>query len=234
MNKSLITNILSILLIIGGFFSPLYKETIMTVGFFAFSGAITNWLAVYMLFEKVPFLVGSGVIPNQFEAFKVAIKNLVMDQFFTEKQLDILITNLIPETPSTITPSFIETIDYDSIFNGLVQVILESKFGGMLGMFGGEAVLMPLKEPFQVKIKSMIKEMMADGSVDIHDIATQTLNPVRIRETVLKVVDDRVNELTPNLVKEIVQELIQKHLGWLVVWGGLFGGLIGLVMSLMM
>jgi hypothetical protein len=42
-------------------------------------------------------------------------------------------------------------------------------------------------------------------------------------------VQQRLEELTPQMVKEIMQQMIQDHLGWLVIWGGLFGGLIGLV-----
>ncbi len=45
------------------------------------------------------------------------------------------------------------------------------------------------------------------------------------------IVEKRLNELTPRMVKEIIQEMIRSHLGWLVVWGGVFGGLIGLVAS---
>ena len=46
-----------------------------------------------------------------------------------------------------------------------------------------------------------------------------------------EVIDARLNELTPLMVKEMVQKLIKEHLSWLVVWGGVFGGLIGLVSS---
>jgi len=35
-----------------------------------------------MLFEKIPFLYGSGVIELRFKDFKSGIKNLVMSQFF--------------------------------------------------------------------------------------------------------------------------------------------------------
>ena len=41
------------------------------------------------------------------------------------------------------------------------------------------------------------------------------------------VIDNRLNELTPQLVKEMIQAIIREHLGWLVVWGGIFGGLMG-------
>jgi len=49
---------------------PAWQSLIRNVGLFAFSGAVTNWLAVHMLFEKVPLLYGSGVIPARFEELK--------------------------------------------------------------------------------------------------------------------------------------------------------------------
>jgi len=77
-NKSVITNITAVVIIVIGyiFSAPFIKS----IGFFALSGAITNWLAIYMLFEKVPYLYGSGVIPDRFEEFKLSIKQLMMEQ----------------------------------------------------------------------------------------------------------------------------------------------------------
>lgn len=38
----------------------------MSFGLFGLAGGVTNWVAVYMLFEKVPYLFGSGVIPVRY------------------------------------------------------------------------------------------------------------------------------------------------------------------------
>lgn len=46
-----------------------------------------------------------------------------------------------------------------------------------------------------------------------------------------KLIDSRLEILTPAMVKDLVKALIDEHLGWLVVWGGVFGGLIGLISS---
>jgi uncharacterized membrane protein YheB (UPF0754 family) len=53
-------------------------------------------------------------------------------------------------------------------------------------------------------------------------------------QSIENVIDTRLNELTPKLVKEMVQKLIAEHLSWLVVWGGVFGGAIGLVSSFLL
>ncbi len=86
MNKSLITNFIALALLAAGY--QLDNTLVLYAGLFAFSGAVTNWLAIHMLFEKVPGLYGSGVIPARFEDFKLAIKNLMMEQFFTNENID--------------------------------------------------------------------------------------------------------------------------------------------------
>ena len=53
-----------------------------------------------------------------------------------------------------------------------------------------------------------------------------------LQAKVSDIIEKRLNELTPQLVKEIIQAMIKKHLGWLVVWGGVFGGIIGLISAL--
>jgi uncharacterized membrane protein YheB (UPF0754 family) len=42
-----------------------------------------------------------------------------------------------------------------------------------------------------------------------------------------KLIDDRLDELSPQDIKIIIRDVIDKHLGWLVIWGGIFGGIIG-------
>ena len=60
MNISLITNLLAFFVMTFGFFSPIASESLFYIGVFALSGGLTNWLAIHMLFEKVPFFYGSG------------------------------------------------------------------------------------------------------------------------------------------------------------------------------
>ncbi len=233
-NKSFITNISCILLIIIGILSPLYGRQILHTGLFALSGAITNWLAVHMLFEKVPFLYGSGVIPNQFEHFRVALKELIMQQFFTRENIERFISEEMSHGSSQLDLSpVIDSIDYDQLFDKLVETITQSSFGGMLGMIGGVSALDSLREPFQEKMRETF-ESIAESDSFQSAISGQIDNSKfqdKLANNIEHIVINRLNELTPQMVKEIVQKMIKQHLGWLVVWGGVFGGLIGLVLS---
>ncbi|MCF6253324.1 MAG: DUF445 domain-containing protein [Thiomicrorhabdus sp.] len=227
MNKSILTNLIAATILALGW--GLQNDFIMMIGLFALSGALTNWLAIHMLFEKVPGLIGSGVIPNRFEAFKEAIKILMMEQFFTQENIDRFVSGGNASSKINLGP-VIQKVDLSPSFDKLVEVIMNSSFGSMLGMFGGVEALTPLKEPFMVSMKESIIEITEKE--EFHKLLQSEIDQPEmmadIRAKVAEIIDARLEELTPQLVKEMVQQMIQEHLGWLVVWGGVFGGIIGL------
>lgn len=197
---SLGTNIVMALIFALGLLQFPGSEYFFAIGAFGMSGALTNWIAVHMLFEKVPGLYGSGVIEMKFEQFKAGIRSLVVKEFFEGEHL-----------AEKMGPSDERLA---GLFDQLVTVIKNSPFGAMLGMFGGEQALEPLRVPFQTAVKDYLSN-----------------NADSFREKILEIIDHRLDELTPNQVKTIVEDMIRKHLGWLVVWGGVFGGLIGLLVE---
>ncbi|MBU1659676.1 DUF445 domain-containing protein [bacterium] len=230
-NKSFITNLTAVVCIGLSFvLKGEFSSALLFIGLFALSGALTNQLAIHMLFEKVPFLYGSGVIPARFEAFKSAIKKLMMNEFFTREQLDNFFKS--EEKKINLAP-IIEETDFSPAFDALSKTVMESSFGGMLGMFGGESALNGLREPFSLKMKhAVIKIVNSDAFNDTLQAHMQnsSLSDDMIL-SIENVIDARLNELTSQMVKEIVQKLIKEHLDWLVVWGGVFGGVIGLLSS---
>ncbi|MFA0134933.1 DUF445 family protein [Vibrio splendidus] len=228
MNKSVLTNVIALALLAGGYATA--NQYLLYAGLFAFSGAITNWLAIHMLFEKVPGLYGSGVIPARFEEFKAAIKQLMMEQFFTEGNIDRFLSSEMSGKSLNLEP-VIKKIDFNPAFDSLVHVIENSQFGGMLAMVGGNEALEPMKAPFVEKMQESVIEISKSDSVKnaIKDELESPAMMDEIKENIEAIIDQRLNELTPKLVKEMVQAMIKKHLGWLVVWGGVFGGVIGLI-----
>ncbi len=233
-NKSLLTNLLALVIIGGGYISPVYADVLKSIGFFALSGAITNWLAIHMLFEKVPFLYGSGVIPNRFEEFKISIKELIMQQFFTVDNVEHFIEREELEGSRVLNlEPLLNAVDYEHIYEGLVAAIMESSFGSMIQMLGGEEALLPLKQSFTDKMRNSLVYIVES---DNFKAALRTgLNAHQIGEDIIDkieaVIDKRLDELTPEMVKQIVQKIIRTHLGWLVVWGGVFGGMLGAIFS---
>jgi uncharacterized membrane protein YheB (UPF0754 family) len=231
LNKSIITNGLALALVFVGFF--LDNIIIKTVGLFAVSGAITNWLAVHMLFEKVPGLYGSGVIPERFEDFKSGIRTLVMEQFFSEQNIQRFLADSNQPIQVDLAP-IIKKVDLAPTFDSLVEVIKASSFGQMLGMFGGVEALEPMRQPFVDKMGNALADITQDPKFKLllQEELTQPDVQHDLHVKINQIVEQRLEELTPKMVKDIIQSMIREHLGWLVVWGGVFGGLIGLLAAL--
>ena len=230
MNKSDITNIITVLIMAFGYSND--NQIIYMVGLFALSGAVTNSLAIHMLFEKVPFLYGSGVIESKFSQFKISIHNLLMNQFFTREHLTKFFQEEMSSAKKTIDfEKILNKTDFSPAYESLKESVMQSSFGGMLGMFGGEAALEPLREPFTKKLQTSIISITASDA--FQEVVNEALKSedlsADVYEKLSKIVNTRLEELTPKMVKDIVQEMIKEHLGWLVIWGAVFGGLIGLV-----
>jgi len=234
LNKNIITNALAAAVTLTGYIIDIYWLQMM--GLFALSGALTNWLAVHMLFEKVPGLYGSGIVQLKFEAFKQGIHQLIMTQFFTEENIDKFLSDADGSAHHFDLQPIIQNADLTPAFDSLVETVNESSFGSMLGMFGGADALTPLKEPFIQKLKQSIIEITQSDSFAENlrqsveeGSGEQSGLAMELKSKVDAIVLSRLEELTPAMVKDIIQEMIRSHLGWLVVWGGVFGGLIGLI-----
>jgi uncharacterized membrane-anchored protein YjiN (DUF445 family) len=236
MNKSVLTNLIAAALVaVGWFLQEPYRQAVLSMGLFALAGGVTNWLAIHMLFEKVPGLYGSGVIAARFDEFKAGIHELVMSQFFSKDNVDRFMADMVADNadhPLDFS-EVIETTDLAPAYDSLVDTIMESSFGSMLSMFGGKGALEPLKQPFIDKMRVSLNEMAHSDS--FQSSVKAKLSSVSVFDDIHlhieHIVQSRLDELTPEMVKDIVQTMIRAHLGWLVVWGGVFGGVIGLAAS---
>ena len=223
LNMSLVTNLFALAVMLAGYVVPAHGAILLSTGAFALSGALTNWIAIHMLFERVPGLYGSGVIPLRFEEFKAGIKHLIVQEFFSREHIE----RFFAQHSATTAEAVNAKIDFDRVFEHLTDAIVESPMGGMLNMLGGRKALAPLKAPIVDKLKGVVSELASgEGSAEGGDLTDSLVQQVE------QIIDRRLAELTPQKVKEIVEDMIRKHLGWLVVWGGVFGGLIGFVVEL--
>ena len=222
--KSSVATFVSVLVVFSSFIFTEYDDLLLSIGLFATSGSITNWLAVHMLFERVPFLYGSGVIPKHFEKFKIEIRSLIVSEFFSLEQIESFLKN----SNFLSKDKIFQRLNFDNVFEELLNTIEESKVGSMLQLVGGRKALEPLREPIIKKMTSLIQKLNSDSLNN-----KNTIELVKdLRESLEDLIDTRLNELSPNDVKLIVKKIIKEHLGWLVVWGGVVGAMLGFLIEL--
>jgi len=221
-DMSFITNLIALYVLLLGHIIPYFSRELQNIGLFALSGSITNWLAIHMLFEKIPFIYGSGVIELRFQDFKKGIKDLVMSQFFNKDDSNKFLNKI----NKLVTSNLESSIDFESLYKKLVEAIITSPAGSIVAMMGGKTALEPLKVPIINKIKDFINEL-SNSNLEISNDNTESF----ILE-VDQIISAKIDKLTSIMVKKIIQDIIKKHLGWLVVWGGVFGGIIGFIASI--
>ena len=243
LTKNLAPNLIALALIAASFVTPPpYQAVLLNTGLFALSGALTNWLAVHMLFERIPGLYGSGVITLHFEEFKDGIVRLVHEELFNPDKVNTLLQGKgksSANSEDSLTQGMdleplLKTVDLDSAYDQLVATILDSSFGSMLAMVGGEAAMQPLREPFKRRMESFLSEaaksprFQAAVQAQLSGVASSDRFIARLAQ----LLRGRLDEMTPEMVRDIMQRMIRRHLGWLGVWGGIFGGLIGFVTAI--
>lgn len=211
MNVSLLSNVVAAGCVGLAFVLPQpWHGLVLNMGLYALSGGLTNWLAIYMLFERVPLLYGSGVILNRFESFKTTLHDMMMREFFQ----DDYVQSFLKSKTSSLS------LDKDKMFDHLVEAIADSSFGSMLSLMGGKKALEPLREPVKDKIQAILQDVMANR--------TDPKNPENVRSLISQLINDRLNQLTPVMVKDLVHRMIHEHLGWLVIWGTVTGAVMGI------
>ena len=236
LDKNIFPNLVAIALIIIGWLLPGSIGTVVFyTGLFALSGAVTNWLAVHMLFEKVPGLYGSGVIPTHFEEFKSGIHTLVTRELFNKENIEKFFSKSENSKAIDVEP-VVNNLDMDDAYDQLVAVVMESSLGPMLAMVGGGKALDTMRDPFKSRMREFLLKTVRSPSFqsNMQKQLQSVTSSDDFSDRIGGIVKNRLDEMTPELVKDIMQRMIRKHLGWLVVWGAVFGGLIGLISSIIL
>ena len=253
-DKGFISNLIS-----AGFFGvglilprSLFQEIVLNTGLFAFSGGITNSLAVKMLFDRIPGFYGSGVIPARFREIRLKIKALILEHFFDESYLRQFFTSR--ETPvdwsryvkssgkaSNPVARFIETQWDHLASNEVVQPIIDqqieklmdSSIGGLLMMVGPATIQPAVTKFVNAFLGSMRTKVLEFASKAETNGIQIKIDEERVIADIRSNVDDlltkKLAQLDAMTVKRMMEDVIRCHLGWLVVWGNVFGGLLGFV-----
>ena len=195
-------------------------------GVFGFAGGVTNWLAVKMLFDRVPLLYGSGVIPNRFEQIRTTIKTLIMTHFFEEAYL----RRFFEEAGAELFPGanlqahvteLLQSEEADKVIVQQLDKLKEGAFGVMIRMAGTNIL--------KLLVKDFLGGLNAELMPRVQEKIAGRFDPAAVRVQVDALLERKLQELTPETVKEMMERVMRTHLGWLIVWGNVFGGAIGLV-----
>jgi len=206
---------------------------VLSFGLFGYAGGFTNWLAIKMLFDRIPFMYGSGVIPRQFKEIRETIKEAIMGTFFDQAYLERYLRErgaqlLAAADLATQVRRALERPAFEASLAAELERVAAAPEGELLRrigpLFGGVRQLVPHIRPVVVALSGDLVQACA-GDFDPATLVSFEA----IRWEVDRLMTEKLELLTPEIVKALLEQVIREHLGWLVVWGNVFGACIGVV-----
>ncbi len=192
----------------------LWTGYIITVILSAFTGWVTTWIAVKMLFHprnpiKIFGLNIQGIFPKNQRIIAQKLGQVVGKELLSFSEIEQKVTN--PENLQKLRPEIEAHID------NFLQHKLKEVFP-MLSMLMGEKTVNQLKDAFLQELENLFPMLMKSYMTKLE----QDLD-------LEKIVMEKVAGFSSEKLEDILQQITKKEFQFLEFVGGFFGLLIGLV-----
>lgn len=187
---------------------------IITLLLSTFTGWVTTWIAVKMLFHprkpiKLPGYTLQGIFPKNQRLIAEKLGQVVGKELLSFDEIEQKVTN--PENLQKLKPEIEAHID------GFLNNRLKEVFP-MLSMFIGEKTTTQLKEAFLLELENLFPILMKTYMNKLqHDLDLE------------KIVTEKVAAFSSEKLENILLQITKREFKFLEFIGGFFGLLIGIV-----
>ncbi len=192
----------------------IYTGYIFTILLSAFTGWITTWIAIKMLFHprnpiKFLGLTIQGIFPKNQRLIAEKLGQVVGKELLSFDEIEQKVTN--PENLQKLKPVIEEHID-NFLTHKLKDVF------PMLSMFIGEKTIAQLKDAFLGELETLFPLLMKNYMGQLEkDLDLE------------KIVTEKVAAFSSEKLEDILSQITKKEFKFLEIIGGVFGLLIGLI-----
>lgn len=187
---------------------------IITLLLSTFTGWVTTWIAVKMLFHprkpiKLPGYTLQGIFPKNQRLIAEKLGQVVGKELLSFDEIEQKVTN--PENLQKLKPEIEAHID--SFLNNRLKEVFP-----MLSMFIGEKTTTQLKEAFLLELENLFPILMKTYMNKLqHDLDLE------------KIVTEKVAAFSSEKLENILLQITKREFKFLEFIGGFFGLLIGIV-----
>ncbi len=186
----------------------------ITVLLSTFTGWITTWIAIKMLFHprkpiKILGLTIHGIFPKNQRLIAEKLGQVVGKELLSFDEIEQKVTN--PENLQKLRPDIEHHID-NFLRNKLKDVF------PMLSMLIGEKTILQLKDAFLLELESLFPVLMKGYMAKLEkDLDLE------------KIVTEKVASFSTQKLEDILNQITKKEFKFLEFVGGFFGFIIGLI-----
>ncbi|MGG9972418.1 DUF445 domain-containing protein [Ferruginibacter sp. SUN002] len=190
---------------------------LLTILLSAFTGWVTTWVAIKMLFHprnpiKIFGFTIQGIFPKNQQLIAQKLGQVVSKELLSFDEIEQKVTN--PDNLQKLRP------DIEAHIDNFLRNKLKDVFP-MLSMFIGDKTIGQLKEAFLKELEDLFPILMKSymGKLQ-HDLDLE------------KIVTEKVNNFSSEKLEDILDQITKKEFQFLEFIGAFFGLLIGLVQVL--
>jgi len=182
-----------------------------------FTGWVTTWIAIKMLFHprrpiNIPGFKLQGIFPKNQQLIAQKLGQVVSRELLSFAEIEKKVTD--PANLEKLKPEIEKHID------SFLRERLKQTFP-LLSMFVGEKTIGQLKAAFLMELESLFPVLMKSYMVKLeHDLDLE------------KIVTEKVAGFSSNKLEDILNQITKKEFKFLELVGAIFGLLIGLVQVL--
>ena len=189
---------------------------VITIVLSTFTGWVTTWIAIKMLFHprkplKILGISIQGIFPKNQRVIAEKLGQVVGKELLSFDEIEGKITN--PDNLQKLRPDIEAHID-NFLRNKLNEVF-------PMAQLMGEKTILQLKEAFLMELESLFPVLMKSYMNKLqHDLDLE------------KIVTEKVAGFSTGKLEDILNQITKKEFKFLEVIGGIFGFLIGLAQVL--
>ena len=190
---------------------------ISTIILSTFTGWVTTWIAIKMLFhprKPVKFLgiTIQGIFPKNQRRIAEKLGQVVGKELLSFEEIEQKVTN--PDNLQKLRPDIEAHVD-NFLRNRLKEIF------PMLAMFIGDKTINQLKDAFLIELENLFPVLMKNYMNKLqHDLDLE------------KIVTEKVANFSSEKLEDILHQITKKEFKFLEFIGGVFGFLIGLIQVL--
>ena len=190
---------------------------IITILLSTFTGWVTTWIAIKMLFHprkpiRIFGITIQGIFPKNQRLIAEKLGQVVGKELLSFEEIEQKVTN--PENLQKLRPDIEAHVD-NFLHNKLKEVF------PMLSMFIGEKTIGQFKEAFMLELENLFPVLMKNYMNKLqHDLDLE------------KIVTEKVANFSSEKLEDILNQITKKEFKFLEFIGGFFGFLIGLIQVL--
>ena len=194
-----------------------WTGNIITILLSAFTGWVTTWIAIKMLFHprrpiKIVGLTIHGIFPKNQRLIAEKLGQVVGKELLSFNEIEQKVTN--PENLLKLRPDIEQHIDH-FLRNKLKEVF------PMLAMLIGEKTILQLKDAFLLELETLFPLLMKSYMTKLEkDLDLE------------KIVTEKVAAFSSEKLEDILNQITKKEFKFLEFIGGFFGLLIGIIQVL--